>query len=135
MVRFEGWFTYEEFKEYSRIDLPGVYVVAKFKKRPTTVDLLDKNIAYIGETCGGSLKKRITNFFRAAKKGKAPHSGGKTYFKTFKVNEEKSDVSDVYFAIKTFPKKDLSDLEIRYLERKLILEHAKKNGKKLLNLK
>ena len=132
-IKFSDWHFWGDKNNLNNIEYPGIYILAKFKSNISKeVDLNDKNIVYIGETCS-SIKKRLRQFNRSAFKGLGGHSGGMSYRKHF--NDKGNDL---YVAI--FPVVDLADnvkhLFIRYLERKIILDYALKNGSQpILNKK
>lgn len=132
-VKFSDWCAWGDRNNLNNIEYPGVYILAKFKSSSSKkVNLKDKNIIYIGETCS-SLKKRLRQFNRSAFIGCRGHSGGISYNKKFNDTGD-----DLYVAI--FPVVNLSDsmrhLYIRYIERKIILDYALKNGNQpILNKK
>lgn len=58
-IKFSGWHFWGDKNNLNNIEYPGIYILAKFKSNISKkVDLNDKNIVYIGETCS-SLKKKI----------------------------------------------------------------------------
>lgn len=102
----------------------GVYLLAHFESAPPTeVDPIAKEIVYVGETCGQGLRKRLKQFAKSARDGRFAHAGGRNYFAIFKGIRK-----DLFVA--TFSPPDLpSKVEpafIRYVERKLIWEYARK---------
>jgi len=122
-IKFSEWFQWNKRTEIDNVDLPGVYILAKFKEVPKgNADTVDKNIIYVGETCKQTLKKRWYQFNNSAFRDKAGHSGGWSYESTF---GDKGD--DLYVAALPVELPDnLRHLFIRYIERKLILEFALK---------
>ena len=122
-IKFSKWFQWNERTKIENIDLPGVYLLAKFKKIPKgNADATDEHIIYIGETCDQTLKKRLYQFNNSAFRDKRGHSGGWSYKSTF---GDKGD--DLYVAVLPVRLPDnLRHLFIRYVERKLILEFALK---------
>ncbi len=132
-ILFSKWFQWNERTQIKNINLPGVYILAKFKKIPEgNANPNDKNIIYVGETCDQTLKKRWYQFNNSAFRDKDGHSGGWSYESTF---GDKGD--DLYVA--TLPvdlPKNLRHLFIRFVERKIILEFALKyNAQPKLNKK
>lgn len=124
-IKFSNWCAWKDRNSLNNIEYPGVYILAKFKSGLSKkVDLKDKGIIYIGETCD-SLKKRLSKFNGAAFNSGEKHSGGVSYRKEFNDNGD-----GLYVAI--FPIANLSNsirhLYIRYVERKTILDYALKNG-------
>ena len=132
-ILFSKWFQWSERTKIENADLPGVYILAKFKKIPEgNANANEMSIIYVGETCNQTLKKRWYQFNNSAFRDKDGHSGGWSYESKFK---DRGD--DLYVA--AFPidlPKNLRHLFIRYLERKLILEFALKyNTQPTLNKK
>lgn len=123
-VIFSNWTKWMERTKISNIKKPGVYVLAHFVKPPSTVDLQAKEIIYVGETHGQTLRDRWGQFHRCAFKGKKGHSGGRTYWSLFNGGK----IEQLYVA--GFPVDSLSGdscpVFIQYLERKLILEYVVK---------
>lgn len=132
-IKFTTWIKWSERNNLDNIDLPGVYILAKFKTPPKESSYLDENIIYIGETCNQKLKTRLNQFNRSAFQEKNGHSGGWSYAEKF----DDDDGSNLYVAI--FPldeSKDINSMYIRYFERKIILKYALQHGwDKLLNKK
>ena len=132
-IKFSEWFQWNDRIKIENIDLPGVYILAKFKKVPEGyADITDKNIIYVGETCDQTLKIRLYQFDYSAFCDNEGHSGGKSYKSTF--GDEGDDLYVAAFPVKL--PDNLSHLFIRYVERKLILEFALKyNAQPKLNNK
>jgi len=84
-----------------------------------------KQIVYIGETCKNSLIGRWRQFYRSAFEGKAGHSGGKTYRQVF--GGQGNNLYVAAFPVEGLDKETRS-LFIRYVERKLIWEFARRWG-------
>lgn len=123
-IVFSDWTRWADRTSLSRIDAPGVYVLAHFTKPPLGhADPTTHEVIYIGETCDNSLKGRWYKFNLSAFEGKFGHSGGATYRAVFG-----GDGNNLFVA--AFPVAGLSDemrpLFIRYVERKLILDFAMK---------
>ncbi len=115
---------------------PGLYVLAQFSGEAVPIgpaDPLAKQVIYIGETCDNSLMGRWQQFAGSAFKGRPGHSGGESY------RREIGDQGEgLYVAAMPVKKLDenIRPLFIRYVERKIIWEFAKKWGKApLCNLK
>ena len=132
-VVFSKWVNWSKRDNLERINSPGMYLLAKFTNPPTgRADPKDKDIIYIGETCG-SLAGRWRQFGRSAKGGVKGHTGGQSYFEKFK-----GELTQLYVA--AFPvnefEGDNREKFIRYVERKLIWEFVKEHGKApVLNIK
>lgn len=126
-IIFSAWTRWADRASVDGIDMPGLYLLAQFKKPPIgDTNLQAQEIIYIGETCKRTLKKRWDNFHRAAFKGKKKiHSGGETY------RQEFGDKGSNLF-VAAFPVSELDNqlrpLFIRYVERKLILDYALMRG-------
>lgn len=127
-VVFSSWTQWADRKKLRNRDLPGVYLLARFETRPPHgVDPQSREIIYIGETCK-KLVSRWRQFNRSAFQGRGGHSGGRTYRRKRFGSEQ-----DLYVA--AFPVSadgmgvELRPLFIRYVERKLILEFARRWGK------
>jgi hypothetical protein len=132
-IQFSSWSIWRDKNNLENIKFPGIYIIAKFKSNLSRkVDLKDKDIIYMGETCS-SLQKRLRQFNRSAFKGARGHSGGSSYRKKYNDKGE-----NLYISI--FPVFNISDnirlLYIRYIERKMILDYALKNSNQpILNKK
>lgn len=125
MVKFSKWFLWKNRANIPHCDLPGVYILAKFRKSPKgNADPLNKNIIYVGETCNNSLQGRWYQFHRSAFESKNGHSGGWTY-------QDIEHDSGKNLFVAAFPvskTKANYHLLIRYVERKLIYDYARKYG-------
>ena len=123
-ILFSKWFQWNKRTEIENNDLPGVYILAKFKKVPEgNANIIDKNIIYVGETCKQTLNKRWYQFDRSAFCNSKGHSGGRSYESIF---GDRGD--DLYVtALPIDLPENLSHLFIRYVERKLILDFALKH--------
>lgn len=125
-IKFSSWFKWNDRIKIENINSPGVYLLAKFKRKPGGNAKLDsKHIIYIGETCDNSLRGRWNAFNRAAFRGKAGHSGGLTYYNTYR--DSGDDLYVAALAVQDMPD-NLRHLFIRFIERKLIYEFALKHG-------
>lgn len=121
--RFTTWLPWRDRGQLLGGDRPGVYLLAHFDARPpTSVNPCDAEVIYIGETCQQSLQERLRAFDRSARTGASGHSGGRTYHKSFGV-----PTNSLYVAVAAAPWDDsvLLPLEIRHLERRLMVEYAR----------
>ena len=137
-IKFSKWYRWDERDEKNipNIKKPGVYILAIFDKnvpKCNVADHKDEHIIYIGETCR-TLHTRLNQFNRSAfefyddnGKPKKGHSGGKLYRDCDKLKDKEDKL---YVAVFTIDNDSLSDkikkFQIRYVERKLILEIAEK---------
>jgi hypothetical protein len=108
------------------MDLPGVYMLARFERRPTLgKPALSNKVFYVGETCG-TLKHRLYSFNRSAFLKKFGHSGGATFAKLFKPEKDPD-----WLYISAMPV-DLPPIKreayIRYSERALLWGYVQKYG-------
>jgi hypothetical protein len=119
---FSNWMPWVSRKNFPNCKQPGVYLLAHFEQPPLgPADPLSKEIVYIGETCDQDLAKRWRQFNRSASTGLKAHSGGRTY------HANRSSRMDQLFVAAFIPEtKDFPDLQIRFLERKAILDYAMK---------
>jgi hypothetical protein len=130
VVSFSNWIPWDNRDSLPAVDKPGVYLLAIFPSLDDMpsgeADALAREIIYIGETCKNSLTGRWYQFERSAFLGKNGHSGGWTYREKYG-----NTASQLYMA--AFPvdigNKTLQPLFVRYVERKLIWEYARKWGK------
>jgi hypothetical protein len=131
---FSEWFKWKDRQTIKRINYPGVYLLAKFNQKPSgSAKQLNKNIIYVGETCNNTILGRLSQFENSAFYGKNGHSGGWSYRAYYK---SKDKGKDLYVSILAIKDGHLSDLLIRYTERKIIYTYGKKYGEKpLLNKK
>jgi len=125
-IIFSHWVPWADRTSLKGINYPGVYLLAHFDATPTArANPQAKEIIYIGETCDNSLMGRWRQFHRSAFEGKYGHSGGATYRQVFGGQGD-----NLYVA--AFPVEELDEeirsFFIRYVERKLIWEFARKWG-------
>ena len=126
MKKFSKWTKWKSRHSFEDRKYPGVYLLGRFLGgAPHKVNKLDKNIIYIGETTS-TLGKRWAQFHRSAFLGRKGHSGGCTYRKRYKNEGDNLYVTASFDNGKGERK---GSLYIKYLERKLIWEYAKKYGK------
>ena len=129
-IVFSRWVRWTDRLTLDGIDSPGVYVLAHFNKPPRrAANTRVREVIYIGETCGQSLRKRWRQFHRSAFEGKDGHSGGKTY-RTHRESFGRAWRDSL--CVSAFPVNSLGDelrpLFIRFVERKLILDYARRWG-------
>ena len=137
-IKFTYWTKWSKRNLLPEVEFPGVYILARFDRVPKgRANTKAKQIIYIGETCDKTLKERWYQFNRSAFNNKPGHSGGETYFleygdngynlyvAAFPLSDEFPD-SDVIRDRKLA--KEIRSLFIRYVERKLIWNYAKKWG-------
>ena len=132
-IVFTKWFRWSERNSIENSDLPGVYILAKFRSVPRgRANMKDEKIIYFGETCR-PLKTRWNDFNRSAFQSKFGHSGGSTYKEIF------NDMGKNLYVAALPIQELLGDLRpffIRFVERKLIFDYALKHVKTpRLNLK
>ena len=126
-VRFSQWYRWNDREESQNLDHPGVYLLAHFPGVvPSVVGPESQEIVYIGETTRKQgLRKRLRQFEKSAMTGEHAHAGGRTYHTT--IGQIRGDL---YVAV--WPVRDLNPETgpalIRYVERKLIWEYARKWG-------
>jgi len=123
-IIFSHWTRWIERTSLKGIRSPGVYLLTHFDVAPAgRANPRAEQIVYIGETCNNSLMRRWRQFNRSAFEGKFGHSGGRTYRQVFGGQGD-----SLYIA--AFPVEGLDEeirsLFIRYVERKLIWEFARK---------
>lgn len=125
-ITFSKWVQWGNRTDIEGVDLPGVYILAKFKDVPKgNANITDSNIVYVGETCNQKLKQRLYQFNNSAFRNKDGHSGGWSYESAFGDKGK-----DLYVAaLPVDLPKNLQHLFIRYVERKIILDFAMKYGK------
>jgi hypothetical protein len=126
-IKYSKWTPWENRHSIKEARLPGVYLIARFKRPPSgKVNLTSKHIVYIGETCGNSLLGRWSQFNRSVFSNKRGHSGGRTYRELFG-----SDSTGLYVCAVTVHglNQILQSLYIRYLERKYIWGYSVKRGR------
>lgn len=127
-IRFSPWVPWAERDEKEGLDVPGVYLLGRFSTRPRyPARPTDRRVVYMGETHYQTLKVRLRAFNRSAFKEASGHSGGVNCRSLLK----RVSPSQLYFST-WFPKGEDDHLRtavILYVERKLILEFVKANGR------
>ncbi len=128
---FSRWISLDEFSRLKTGFLPGIYIIGHRVNSMGRLDRLDKKIVYVGETVSQNLQKRLHQLNRALK-GNSGHSGGTSLRKL------KIPASQLYFSIRSFTLSISGDRKkaeagrsslIRYLERKLLFEYVRSNGR------
>ncbi|MFC1580079.1 hypothetical protein ACFL4N_04135 [Thermodesulfobacteriota bacterium] len=131
--RWKQWGDRDSLNE--ALNFPGIYLLAHYQRwQSGPAKPLTSRVVYIGETCKQTLKRRLNQFENSGFSGKPGHSGGRTYWKKFKGKTS----AQLFVAV--LPVKlinvDIRPYFIRYVERKLIWEYARKyNSPPLCNLK
>ena len=120
-----GWYRLEDAWSLPQSRASGVYMLAHYKRCPSSVDASSNRIIYIGETCGQTLWLRWKQFATSALFNRPGHSGGFTYFKSF--TRDHHPTLAVAFAA---PNDDepVRTYKIRYLERKWLLQYVQTYG-------
>lgn len=125
-VKFSPWTRWNDRGGLTGMKCAGVYALACFDGEvPQVVDLLDERIVYIGETCDNDLTGRLRQFNRSAFQGKDGHSGGWSFSSRCPNAGEKLYVS--VYSVDSL-KEPLRSAFIRYTERRLLWEYAKRSG-------
>ncbi len=128
-ISFTPWTRWADRNLVKNAHLPGVYLLAHWDDGPPSrVDPLSQEIVCIGETTEGSLMGRWQQFNRAAFEGKPGHSGGMVYHETFGDGEEDAERLYVAAFVPEGLSRELRSLFIRYVERKLVWEWARRWG-------
>jgi hypothetical protein len=129
-IQFSEWYSWDDVKSIPHGERRGLYIIARFDKKPTGVANPNaKEILYIGETHGKSqsIHKRLTMFFKAARVGDMihKHSGGNRFNR-----ELAGDLNNIYAAGFAPIVEDDCYLNafIFYAERKLIWDYIVKWG-------
>jgi len=128
MVQFSRWCRWAERETLDEMDAAGVYALACFDEAPpSSVDVLNKQTVYIGETCDNTLTGRLAQFHRSAFLQKDGHSGGRTFSSQCAGQREK-----LYLAV--FPVATLRgphrSVFIRHTERRLLWEFVVRWGRR-----
>lgn len=121
---FSTWTPWDQRDTIDGSQLPGVYLLAKFKGPPPAVDAEDPAIVYVGETCGQTLLKRWYDFNRSAFQEKPGHSGGWTYRELIGVSPRGLHVAAVGVDMPEVKR----DAYIRAVERTLIWQFVQRHG-------
>jgi hypothetical protein len=109
------------------VHLPGVYMLGQFQRRPPPgKPQLSGRIFYIGETCGQTLRGRLNQFHRSGFLSKEGHSGGSTFYKTFKPEQDPKWLFVSVLAIEQ--PEPHSSVYIRFAERALLWSYVQSYG-------
>lgn len=130
-IIFSEWYAWDDVKSIPCGNLPGLYIIARFKDKPQGLARPNaQELIYIGETHGKSqnISKRLQKFFKASQIGEMlhKHSGGNRFNRVLG-----NDVFDMYaagYAPKFEDERYLNPF-IFYIERKLLWEHLLVWGK------
>lgn len=137
-IEFSKWYPWNkrDEKNIPNIKKPGVYILAIFDNEPKDepANPKEEHIIYIGETCR-TLHTRLNQFDKAAFYSGKNHSGGLSCCKKLKGKKKKLYVA-VFTINDKVPSDKIKKFQIRYVERKIILEIAEKyyNKKKVYPL-
>jgi hypothetical protein len=126
---FSNWIPLAKYADLNTGWLPGVYVIAHFRRQPHRISIIDKRIIYIGETAMQNLRKRLYQLQRSLFEGKPGHAGGLTMRQEGYHHKRLS----LWLAVRGFPLKYALDepsaesfrsAQIRHLERFLLYEYV-----------
>ena len=154
-VCFTPWVSWVNRNSLPDKGKPGVYLIARFEQQPPLepADPFEKRIVYIGESSGGRFQSRWRSFERSAFKNKGRHRGGKRYKERFggdssilyvstlsdeglvkaflglatcalldiNASSAKVDITDELL-------REIDDLLVKYMERRLILLYSVAHG-------
>ena len=127
-IEFSTWFAWSQRNDLPGCRLPGVYALGHFRRAPKGVaDPLGRRVEYIGQSCGqGGVIGRLKLFERAAQTGRANHSGGRTYHRTY------GGISDglcvAAFTVPEFASVEVRNAFIQHVERELIWKFSIAHG-------
>lgn len=127
-IIFSEWYAWDDVKSIPCGNLPGLYIVARFKEKPHGAAQPNaQELIYIGETHGKSqgISKRLKRFFKASQIGEMihRHSGGNRFNRVMG-----NDLTNIYaagFAPILEDERFLNPF-IFYTERMLIWEYVVK---------
>lgn len=119
-IEFSNWFSWNERCQIHGCELPGVYALAHFDRRPRGLaDPLVCNVRYIGQSCGREgVIGRLGLFDRSARTGKNGHSGGKTYHAQY--GSISDDLCVAAFLVDDLSPAFIKTAYILFVERELI---------------
>jgi hypothetical protein len=129
-IIFSEWYAWDDVKNIPCGNLPGLYIIARFKEKPRgPAEPNAQELIYIGETHGSSqnISKRLHKFFKASQVGQMvyKHSGGNRFNRVIG-----SDLSNIYaagFSPRLEDERFLNPF-IFYTERKLLWEYILRWG-------
>jgi len=125
-IVFSKWIRWPDRRKIRNSNQPGVYLIAIFKNLPPKkANLLDKEIIYVGETCGNTprgrkLTKRWCDFNRSALTGKKGHSGGQRCRGICRTQFSNMYVTAFPVPISEMKEQMVRNSFIRYVERRII---------------
>lgn len=126
-VGFCDWHAWSERATLRDNDRPGVYMIARSRKKPNNFRVNNDFIIYIGETTGQTLADRLRQFNTSAFSERAGHSGGNT----FRLNLLETTPLE-HLWVSTCPvdmEQPYTSAYIKHLERKLLWEYVCTWGK------
>lgn len=156
-VCFTPWVSWANRNSLPDKGKPGVYLIGRFEKQPPLgpADPFVESVVYIGESSGGRFQSRWRSFERSAFKGKGRHRGGKRYKERFGGDSSVLYVSTLsdegllkaFLGLDTCSLLDINasgarvritgaalreidDLLIKYMERRLILLYSLAHGRR-----
>ena len=125
-VRFCPWTPWPRRNEITNSHLPGVYLLATWDTEPPAqTDPRSEALIYVGETTEQSLQGRWQQFDRAAFESRPGHTAGLAY------RDILADDGESLYVATFVPeglRRDLRTLFIRYIERRLLWEWARRHG-------
>lgn len=121
-VGFCDWRLWSERTELEGKNLPGVYFIARSKKKPDNYRGNNDFIIYIGETTGQTLADRLHQFNTSAFSARPGHSGGNTFRSTLL---ETTPLEHLWVsACPVDMGQPYTTAYIKHLERKLLWEYV-----------
>ncbi len=127
--RASEWVTWRSRDRLSELDLPGIYFIGKYPAAPSSLDIRNPSILYIGQTVC-PMKKRLQKFHFSAFDAKDGHYGGRTFSETFFDGLPGRVPRGLRVCvISVYGKEPARSALIRLLERKYIYEFVKVRGR------
>lgn len=121
-VGFCDWRPWSERTVLEGKNLPGVYFIARSKKKPDNYRVNNDFIIYIGETTGQTLADRLRQFNTSAFSERPGHSGGNTFRLTLL---ETTPLEHLWVsACPVDMGQPYTTAYIKHLERKLLWEYV-----------
>jgi hypothetical protein len=126
LAKFTSWHRWSDRYDLP-VHLPGVYMLGQFQRRPNPgKPQISSKIIYIGETCGQTLRGRLYQFHRSGFMNKLAHSGGSTFYKTFKPEPDPTWLFISVLAVEQ--PEPHSSAFIRFAERALLWSYVQRYG-------
>ena len=128
---FSDWVAFRHYEDLYTGRLPGVYLLAQGKKRPSKMSISSDRIVYIGETVTQTIKKRLYQF-DCSISGRTGHSGGET------LRDKGYSRASLWLSIRSFPLRgdvpktvaeSFRSAQIRFLERLTLYQYIRTNGR------